>query len=154
MSVRVTDEDSGAEAAVLRFEKSSGVIAVPGGRTFRCERVAGRSERTLQIFEGTLTAMTISWEPMSWWGFAEGSAMLGDATSGESTCWLPASPLSTSYPKWAAGPTSLELLARVDNEPILENKTPPEPVSKRLRITNGSVSRGRVVSAPSNINGC
>jgi len=85
MSVRVTDEDSGAEAAVLRFKKSDGLITIPEGPILRCERFADRSERTLRIFDGVLTAMTITWKPMSLWGFAEGSATLGEATLGENT---------------------------------------------------------------------
>jgi hypothetical protein len=85
MSVRMTDEYSGAEAAVLRFKRSNGLITIPDGPTLRCERVAEQSARVLQIFDGELTAMTITWEPMSRLGFAEGSATLGDAALGEST---------------------------------------------------------------------
>jgi hypothetical protein len=85
MSVRLVDESSGAEAAVLRFKKSSGLITIGDGPTLRCERVADHSERALQILDGDETAMTITWEPMSRWGFAEGSAFLGTATLGENT---------------------------------------------------------------------
>jgi hypothetical protein len=85
MGIRLFDEDSGAEAAVLRFKKSYGLITIPDGRTLRCEHIRGRSERTLRIVDGDLTAMTVTWGAMSLWGSAEGSVTLGDADLGEST---------------------------------------------------------------------
>jgi hypothetical protein len=85
MGIRLFDEESGAEAAVLRFKKSSGVITIPGGPTLRCQLGGQRSERTLQILHGEVTAMTITWRPMNLWGSAEGSAIIGDAELGDST---------------------------------------------------------------------
>jgi hypothetical protein len=84
MTARVIDESNGADTAVLRFKKSSGFITITDGPTLRCERV-GVTERTLQIFDGDVTAMTITWKPMSRLGFAEGSATLGEATLGDDT---------------------------------------------------------------------
>jgi hypothetical protein len=85
MSVRVTDEHSGAEAASLKVASSDGLITIPDGPTLRCTQVGARPGRTLQVTDGESTAMTITWEPMTWWGFAEGSATLGDAALGDST---------------------------------------------------------------------
>jgi hypothetical protein len=85
MGIRVFDEDSGAEVAVLRFKKSFGLISIPDGPTLRCQHVGQRSERTLQILNGEVTAMTITWGPMNLWGSAEGSAIMGEAALGEST---------------------------------------------------------------------
>ena len=85
MSVRVTDEHSGAEAASLKVARSSGTITIPDGPTLQCKPVGGQRGRTLQVTDGESTAMTITWEPMTWWGFAEGSATLGGVALGEST---------------------------------------------------------------------
>jgi hypothetical protein len=85
MSVRLTDEHSGAEAASLTLAGSSGQITIPDGPTLQCKQIRARPERTLQVTDGEATAMTITWGPMTWWGFAEGSATLGEATLGEST---------------------------------------------------------------------
>jgi len=85
MGIRLFDEDSGAEVAVLRFQKSYGVITIPGGPTLRCQRGGQRSQPTLQILDGEETAMTITWGPMNLWGSAEGFAIMGEADLGEST---------------------------------------------------------------------
>jgi hypothetical protein len=85
MTVRLTDEHSGAEAASLKIASAYGLITIPDGPTLRCKQVGTRPARTLQVTDGESTAMTITWGPMTWWGFAEGSATLGEAALGEST---------------------------------------------------------------------
>jgi hypothetical protein len=85
MSVSLTDEHSGAEAASLKVASSYGLITIPDGPTLRCKQVGARPGRTLQVTDGDSIAMTITWGPMTWWGFAAGSATLGEAALGETT---------------------------------------------------------------------